>query len=222
MVITRSQKARGEQPSPLVASPGANPPRRRQPSRQRSARVVEDNDTGGRSVNAAGRLSSQSGSKKTHPTNKRTNNATTHSTSATEPKKCNIAKCKNCNIFTESRTFERTYKKKVYEIINTRKCQMTCTTTNIIYLITCNKCNIQYVGETIQTLAGRQSDHKSRIRTYNTEKQDTKLVEHFNFGTCKGESYRIMIIETIEGSGRDDEGKMDKKQVTHRRKREDF
>ena len=32
---------------------------------------------------------------------------------------------------------------------------MNCGTKNVIYLISCKKCGVQYVGETSQTLRGR-------------------------------------------------------------------
>jgi len=41
---------------------------------------------------------------------------------------------------------------------------ITCKTKNIIYLITCTKCNIQYVGETGRCLSERLTDHRSNIK----------------------------------------------------------
>ena len=41
---------------------------------------------------------------------------------------------------------------------------MNCGTTNVIYLISCRKCPVQYVGETSQTLRCRFNNHRSRLK----------------------------------------------------------
>jgi hypothetical protein len=71
-------------------------------------------------------------------------------------------------------------------------------------------------------MSERFSDHKSRIRTYNTKKQDTLLIDHFNNGMCKGKTYKAKIIETIKSKARNNDGKLDPKTTTLRRKREDY
>ena len=76
--------------------------------------------------------------------------------------------------------------------------ELDCTTYNLIYLIECTKCHIQYIGETSQPLSGPFSDHKSRIRNHNATKKETLLIDHFNNGTCKGMDYNVNIIETIQ------------------------
>jgi len=53
---------------------------------------------------------------------------------------------------------------------------MTCRTKNIIYLITCTKCNIQYVGETGRCLSERLTDHRSNIKN----KNKTPIAIHFS------------------------------------------
>ncbi|PIK58179.1 putative tyrosine-protein kinase, partial [Apostichopus japonicus] len=50
-------------------------------------------------------------------------------------------------------------------------------TTNVIYLISCRVCGIQYVGETKTTLKKQFYGHKS---TVNTMKTETPVGEHFN------------------------------------------
>ena len=41
---------------------------------------------------------------------------------------------------------------------------MNCGTKNVIYLISCRKCAVQYVGETSQTLRCRFNNHRSRLK----------------------------------------------------------
>jgi hypothetical protein len=53
---------------------------------------------------------------------------------------------------------------------------ISCNSKNLIYLITCRRCEIQYVGETGRSLRDRTSDHKSCVRL----KRKTPIGLHFN------------------------------------------
>lgn len=53
----------------------------------------------------------------------------------------------------------------------------TCDTKWIVYVITCEACDIQYVGETSQSLRTRLTQHRRDVRE---NKKDTLLVKHFN------------------------------------------
>ena len=67
-----------------------------------------------------------------------------------------------------------------------------CQTQNLIYLLGCKKCKIQYVGETNRTLQSRFSEHLGYVRT----KQKSKATgEHFN---SKGHQISDMEIQIIE------------------------
>ncbi|XP_072178703.1 synaptic vesicular amine transporter-like [Diadema setosum] len=70
-----------------------------------------------------------------------------------------------------------------------------CTTTNVVYLITCRICRIQYVGETKTTLKRRFYGHRS---TVNTAKLDTPVGHHFNL---PDHSITDMTLQGIESLG---------------------
>ena len=53
---------------------------------------------------------------------------------------------------------------------------MSCTSTYVIYLITCSKCNIKYVGQTTKQLNYRLNNHRSNIK-HNLK---TAIAIHFN------------------------------------------
>ena len=89
------------------------------------------------------------------------------------PEICHRTRCATCCIFKEDFEFRSTITGRKYNIINKRDCELDCTTDNLIYLIECTNCHIQYIGETSQPLSGRFSDHKSRIRNHNATKKDT-------------------------------------------------
>ncbi len=42
--------------------------------------------------------------------------------------------------------------------------EYTCNTRNIVYLITCNRCKIQYVGETYRSFRERMTEHERYVR----------------------------------------------------------
>ena len=54
--------------------------------------------------------------------------------------------------------------------------QLSCTTSNIVYLITCKKCKKQYVGQTTKQLNTRLNHHRSDIMN----NKSTYIAKHFN------------------------------------------
>lgn len=76
---------------------------------------------------------------------------------------------------------------------------LNCTSSNIIYLITCNKCGIQYVGETLCPLHERMNKHRSNIN----HKFHSLVANHFN-GPCSLHDLLVQPIEQISGDGHDE------------------
>ena len=75
----------------------------------------------------------------------------------------------------------------------TLKHTFNCKSTNIIYLITCKKCNKQYVGETGRSLSQRITDHIS----YGRLKKHTPTGLHFNLENHHISDFTIQPIEQI-------------------------
>ena len=70
--------------------------------------------------------------------------------------------------------------------------QMTCDTSNIIYLLYCARCDkSQYVGETQNTLKTRFYLHRSHI----SHNKGTHVTRHFNTGKCTLLDMRCKPIE---------------------------
>ena len=76
---------------------------------------------------------------------------------------------------------------------------ITCTTRNIIYLITCLKCLMQYVGETDRRLKDRFLEHQGYVRNQNLSKATG---QHFNL---PGHSLSDMQITALEHVHHNDE-----------------
>ncbi|XP_071807127.1 uncharacterized protein [Asterias amurensis] len=101
--------------------------------------------------------------------------------------KCNENRCITCEFVTNSTTFTRSLPindDAPYEI----KSRITCTTKNIIYLITCKECNIQYVGQTQRKLKERFGEHRSSVNTAAT------VTHHFS----GDHSVHDMVVQGIE------------------------
>ena len=76
---------------------------------------------------------------------------------------CGSKGCKTCKYVHECSTFRSNVTHKIYNIFSPNL-SMNCGTENIIYLITCRKCGIQYVGETGQSSRKRLNNHRYRLR----------------------------------------------------------
>ena len=61
----------------------------------------------------------------------------------------------------------------------TIKSNLTCDTENLIYMIQCNRCNLQYIGETKRRLKDRFNEHRRTIDNPNTKSKPTTAAEHF-------------------------------------------
>ena len=188
---TRSQ-ARSAQTADLVTSPRASPPRRMIRSRQGNAGVIVNSGEGGPSfIVAVGRASE------------------TRLTFDC----CKDTRYKTCPTFVKSDRFRSNVTNHEYNVINHTGEVLTCHSQNIIYLLTCLGCGIQYVGETIWPFHKRNNQHRTEMNT------------HFEFHLdtcCKTYSYSYQIIEKLPGTGYKDDGTIDFAMSKMRKDKEDI
>jgi len=72
---------------------------------------------------------------------------------------------------------------------------LNCASNNVIYLVSCRRCGIQYVSETGLELHKRMNGHRYTIRN----KKMTLLAEHFSGdGGCNISHFTVQPIEKIE------------------------
>ena len=76
---------------------------------------------------------------------------------------CGRSRCKCCSEIVTTNTFKSYNTGRRYNI----RTSMTCKSANLVYLISCRKCGLQYVGETENLLHIRMNGHRSDIRTKN-------------------------------------------------------
>ena len=103
---------------------------------------------------------------------------------------CNGPRCKTCSILTAGNSIRSSYFDKLYNLAD----NLNCNSANIIYVIRCSKCKIQYVGETRNPLRERMKAHRSCIKL----NRDTPIGIHFNSIDHNITHLQIMPIEQLK------------------------
>ena len=126
-----------------------------------------------------------------------------------------------CHVLSTKDHFVSTSTHRIYKSeIPSNVSKVDCNSCNLIYLITCKKCALQYVGETCQKLRERFNLHNTCIAHPEKDHNCRILSEHFSKGSCKGATYTVKVIEKLEGSGRCSNGEIDPAVTVIRRKKE--
>ena len=82
--------------------------------------------------------------------------------------------------------------------------KLNCNSSNIIYLISCLKCDKQYVGETTRTLKARFNSYRSDIRLG----KDLPVIQHFKTQGHDINDLSILAIEQIADQGDEESNKI--------------
>lgn len=104
--------------------------------------------------------------------------------------KCNVHKCKCCQHITCTSFFHDTDNKRQFPITE----NFNCSTKNVIYLITCTKCHLMYVGQTSRMLKERLNNHRSDIKLH----KNTAVAKHFHLPQHNDKHLSIIPIHNID------------------------
>ena len=104
---------------------------------------------------------------------------------------CEKTRCKMCLHINNKNTFISTQTNESFQCQNSTNCN----TNNIIYLITCNRCKSQYVGQTQHNLQTRFRNHRFNINNKNMH--DT-IGYHFNTNKHNLKDMSVQIIEKVK------------------------
>ncbi len=110
-------------------------------------------------------------------------------TTQDEVRCCSSSKCALCPDLSSGSTFGSSLTGRKHTVIC--KDYMSCSSHNVVYLITCTLCGIQYVGETSQQLRCRISQHRSSIRI---QDRRTLISEHFS---SPNHNLMVMPLEEV-------------------------
>ena len=97
--------------------------------------------------------------------------------------KCGGSRCDVCNYIEASHTFSDKNGARIFDI---RKGVLNCNSTNVIYLMQCKVCALQYVGSTINKFRYRFNNYKSKHTQYrykfsNSTLQTGNLIQQASF-----------------------------------------
>ena len=106
--------------------------------------------------------------------------------------RCGRNRCQICNFLCVGRTFCSKTNGKEFRI----SYNLNCNSENMVYLITCKVCGIQYVGSTTTTFRFRFNNHRSRINAHlkfssGNKSNDDFLYQHFHSSGHLGLSHLI-------------------------------
>lgn len=100
-------------------------------------------------------------------------------------------RCDLCsNYFIESSSFTSFATGKTYRI----KEHLSCDSKNLIYLVSCNKCKLQYVGSTKTSFKVRFRNHKSTMKN---NRRTCEVAVHFNEAPHTFSDFSFTCIEAI-------------------------
>ena len=104
-------------------------------------------------------------------------------------KKCKY-NCLTCPYVQPCKTIKATATKFAHDIQGSVDCQ----TQNVVYCLSCDRCQEQYVGETEKSLAQRFGQHRGYVRNKNLDKATG---QHFNQPGHSMADMRIMVMEKV-------------------------
>ena len=112
---------------------------------------------------------------------------------ATKPKRTlkGMHKCGSCRTCQFVQTGKLVRAKATSEVVEINT-NVSCRDSNVVYLINCNRCGEQYIGETEKTLHTRFSQHQSYVKNRNISKATGN---HFN---QRGHSLADMKVTVLE------------------------
>ena len=117
--------------------------------------------------------------------------------------RCNRSKCKTCSFITEgttSYTFFSTNEQRRIRHHNS------CSSSNFIYMIQCNKCNMQYIGETKRQLSDRFAEHQRSIEKASNPHSfyhPTAVSDRFSLPDRSIKDIELIPLELINSISRD-------------------
>ena len=113
-------------------------------------------------------------------------------------KKCTNVNCVTCPYLIAGKDVKCSVTGTNFEVNTT----VTCSTPNVVYCITCAKCDKQYIGETEKPAAFRFSQHRGYVNNFQQHKEAGKRIEatgeHFNLPGHSGvKDMKFQIIEKV-------------------------
>ena len=88
--------------------------------------------------------------------------------------------------------------------------RLSCTSSNVIYLASCSKCSLQYVGSTSNQFKVRFRNHKSDMLR---NKRSCEVAIHFNDTPHTLQDFKFIVIEGLQNTHGDLDGNLLKREA---------
>ena len=93
-------------------------------------------------------------------------------------------------------------KRMFYCVVLNGNTYIDCSSPNVIYLMTCNRCSLLFVGETVQELNKKLNCHGTGFEQPVKYGFSRIFVDHFHKAFCCNASYSVEILKKLEENGR--------------------
>ena len=128
--------------------------------------------------------------------------------------------CLTCTRIGNSQKISSTNTNIKYKAISHDEPFCDCNSTNLIYVLKCNDCSYQYVGQTGRKLKERVGEHLRYIRRgYGG---CPFLTKHFNHPQLCQNGFSVNVLEKCPGNGLTERKVVDKDKVSFRKSREKY
>ena len=112
---------------------------------------------------------------------------------------CNTWGCRFCKLLNKQGTILCTATQKTHNCMK----KISCRSSNLIYAITCKRCGLQYVGQTLKRLRDRFAGHFGDI---DNSRQEKSIGRHFSQANHKGaDDMEITVLEFIKNPPRSEQ-----------------
>ena len=109
---------------------------------------------------------------------------------------CESKRCLTCQHIRSGTSVQSTVSGRTFRVHATANCK----TSNVVYLIECSLCHVQYVGETRNALHIRMNGHRGDI--YH-RRLDKPVSAHFNSSDHNLQHLSIMVLEVMRSQNED-------------------
>ena len=107
---------------------------------------------------------------------------------------CNRRRCSHCKNIVKSDVFTSSRTQNSFNL----RFSTDCTSQNVIYLIECKRCNMQYVGQTNQQVSKRMNSHRFDINNFDSQGYASNVALHINSYPHSIADFSFLPIDVVK------------------------
>ena len=106
---------------------------------------------------------------------------------------CDRRRCSHCKNYIKTDVFTSSRTQNSFNL----RFSTDCTSQNVIYLIECKRCKMQYVGQTNQQVSKRMNSHRFDIKNYDSQGYASNVASHFNLDSHSMTDFSFLSIDVV-------------------------